>query len=415
MARLNNSSKKDGNSTGLFGKWKKGHSDKKAKNVSFAQTSPPKTNYEKKPSTKSCLNIKKYNEIDSDSDIDLVPYSKKGTARPATKSKASSQKTKVHRNEKTIGTKIYSNDTAQTTGKTNRKRDGNVAKNKKTPTSMMTPDMMETLGLVELHQEDQFRRETRKHGNASNSTVIRSPATEQTSRNKTYYDNNAINTAVIRSPATAALAQPGRSGRRTGAPRKVRTSHGKSYAESTDNESSLYFADSDSVTKTSDSATSYSSNFSSETDDEPIPRDPCPNMDYCYFADDGDDDDDDVENTKSMSIYQNLGGKSCGPMACASMVLAMPVACGLLCVDNILNTTFFDAATESYRKTPTNTSPEIMGKNTKGSAGKKAKSKQRNHRGNKAPDSDDDDEDDDWNAVCDLETFLFDNDKNATP
>lgn len=419
MVMLTNNGKKDGNSSRIFGKWKKGHNTKtQVKNVSFVQKSPP---YEKS-STKSCLNMRKYKDIDKE--IDMVPidsidpqYSKKGIARPATKSKASSlkkapDKSKALRNENTIGTKIYSVNSGETKIKTNKKSEMNVAKTNKnrnrvgtTSMCMMTPDMMDTLGLEELRQENQFRRETRKHGNASNSTEVRNPAIEQTSRNNTYYDINPGCSAVIRSPATAVLAQPSRSSRRTGSLRKERISQNKS-RQFNDNESTFQFADNDSFTRTSGSGTSYSSNFSDGTDDEPISRDPCRDMNYCYVADDGDDGGD-YENTRRMNLFRNVDGKTCSPIACVSIVLSLPVACGLLCVDNVLNTNYFDAATENYRKSPTNSLPDPMGKSKKG------KFKQRNHRGNIIPDNDNDD--DVWNTVCDLELFPSDNDKNTSP
>ena len=48
-------------------------------------------------------------------------------------------------------------------------------------------------------------------------------------------------------------------------------------------------------------------------------------------------------------------------MTCAGVALSMPVACGLLCVDNVLDTKLFETATKEIdNETSTDYKPEVL-------------------------------------------------------
>jgi len=220
--------------------------------------------------------------------------------------------------------------------------------------SMMTPDMLETLGLTELEEEDQFRYGNQNNGNGNGNA-------------NTNANTHTNTTTTIRSPATAPLAGTSRRNRtETSRERqnsksnfKNKTYHG---CDDTDNDtditSCLYFGDNDTNTKGSSESVSSSSSYSSNESYEPIPRDP--SRDDWTFVDEDDDD----ENNTCMQFYREtkttVRDLDCDFDAfnCVSMVLAMPLACGLVCIDNLLDTKFFDSAAQKYQTTNTNTNTD---------------------------------------------------------
>jgi hypothetical protein len=113
-----------------------------------------------------------------------------------------------------------------------------------------------------------------------------------------------------------------------------------------------YFADNNcAATKASSNSFSSSSTTStSEETYESFSRDPCPCSDLLY----GDNDVDDDQRTSTSSILafyrETAETANCSnPVACATMAVALPVACGLLCVDNVAGTHLFERATKSHQ------------------------------------------------------------------
>jgi len=211
----------------------------------------------------------------------------------------------------------------------------NKSKNRTSATamSMMTPDMLETLGLTEFGvDKNQSRHGSQKQGHTNNSTAI---ASEPSRRS--------------------------RDGTRTSTRERQQQQNSKKTSDDTTTSSSClyHFADDDdTITKASSSATSSSSSSSGSSSEEPIPRDPfCdPSQSNCLWNLFAEDDEDDVENNASCTQQLYRDSANCDPMTCVSMVLAMPVACGMVCIDNVLDTTLFDTATQKYHLTPTSSS-----------------------------------------------------------
>ena len=187
--------------------------------------------------------------------------------------------------------------------------------------SMMSPDMLETLGLTE------FGVDIQKQGHANNTTSTAS----QPSRRS-------------------------RDGTRTSTRERQQQQNSKMTSDDTTASSSyIYnFGDDDTTTKASSSATSSSSSGSSFED--PMPRDPfCDSsQSNCFwnFAAEDDEDDIDAENNASCTQQLYRDSANLDPMTCVGIVLAMPVACGMVCIDNVLDTTLFDSATKKYYLTP---------------------------------------------------------------
>jgi hypothetical protein len=421
MAKLKNndnnnnngsSNKKEGSSAGMFGmrdKWKKvtraaGH--KKGNTPQSSPTSPTQmqTQTQTYPTPQSpspnkkkhkrripidCLGGK--NHDDSASEVDMVSidlmrtppmHFKKKEAARITPSKFKSKSSEKNQKETSATDRIV----VRHRSSNNNSNSNNKNRISTTAISMMTPDMLETLGLTECDAKNQSRHDRKKHGHANTTT------------------------ASIRSPAISVTAAPAGSNRRD----RTRTSRkGPQISKNSDTTTAsyvYYFSDNDTNTKASSASRSSSSSCSSssETSSEPIPSDPCdPNQSDCLWTVvDEDEDDDENNNTTCMQLYRDsVAGMDCDPMTCVSMVLAMPVACGLVCIDNILDTTLFDTVTQKYyqKMTPFSSSskPEIVTndkyKDAKRSNWKKRKSKLRreNRENERHDDSDDDDDDDD--------------------
>mmetsp|Transcript_26857 Transcript_26857/g.59180 ORF Transcript_26857/g.59180 Transcript_26857/m.59180 type:complete len:480 (+) Transcript_26857:330-1769(+) len=199
--------------------------------------------------------------------------------------------------------------------------------------SMLTPDMLETLGLTEFLSEDLFRCKDTSQTNINNNNT-KSPSRTTKSRGDPVSARPRTRSARERSNAKK---------QRSGAQEFI----GDGYAGS-----SLYSASGFHTTgsSTCSATTSPYSTFSSSSSYsshsyEPVARAPGTNGDEWTFAEDEDDD----ENNPYVQCYNQVAKNDCGLLACAGMTLALPVACGLVCIDTFFDTKLFDSAVKSYR------------------------------------------------------------------
>lgn len=73
-----------------------------------------------------------------------------------------------------------------------------------------------------------------------------------------------------------------------------------------------------------------------------------------------------IDKKAVLQYYRDTSMAGCTPMTCAGVVLSMPIACGLLCVDNVLDTKLFETATQTIEKEATDDRPEeILTSNNK--------------------------------------------------
>ena len=197
---------------------------------------------------------------------------------------------------------------------------------------MMTPDMVEVLGLTESH----FR--TRKPKKISSIVATATP----------------MPIPIPSPPTTAVTRSPSRHNPFVQTPNERRASKSKISRRYSDTSSCYDVAD----TETKVSICSTTSTSSSSDSYEPVPPhpfDPCdpyiPCQDDMTFLDGHDNDGDGNETNTYMQYYRDSTVADCyDPLMCASIVLATPVACGMLCIDNVIGTNLFDPAAESFRK-----------------------------------------------------------------
>ena len=66
-----------------------------------------------------------------------------------------------------------------------------------------------------------------------------------------------------------------------------------------------------------------------------------------------------IDNKTLIQYYRDNSLAGCTPMTCAGVALSMPVACGLLCVDNVLDTDLFETATKA-NEASADDKPEVL-------------------------------------------------------
>ena len=198
--------------------------------------------------------------------------------------------------------------------------------------SFMTPDMMETVAFVEADESFKSRLEHEERAGGHGHNVVSPEPTRQSSTSTT-------------TEMKASKKKKKRLRSRLASKKK------KNDYRNNDTATCFYFADDDD-TKVSLASTCSTSSSSSDTSKETwntlsketcdetcdyITQHPCPGReDWTYIADD--------ESTSYEHFPSDRTAIDFDPQSFTGMVLTMPVACGLLLVDNILDTDFFDAA-----------------------------------------------------------------------
>ena len=264
----------------------------------------------------------------------------------------------------------------------------NVASDVPKYRSLLTPDMLEAVGLTEMNvanhhflYEDQIR------------------------------DASYINTSPIGSPTTVNVPSRKKKKKRNSTSKKKkqrRSFTSKSSNCSKERKISFgdggclsYFADNDTKTSSGDTI----STESTYSDEESYENLVSPSRDEDGSTmDEGSWQQHRSNTNPCTTCYQdNFDTPSfhCDPMASANFVLTMPFTCGLLCFDNIFDTKLFDAATASYK-------PRRLKE-----LRKPKKNYQRTYQQDTVDDDNDDEEEGWYTSVCDiLPSFSEDNHHN---
>lgn len=206
--------------------------------------------------------------------------------------------------------------------------------------SMMTPDMLETLGLTPVDENFVSRREYQDSDSsdrAGSDTFIPVPVPTR-SRSALRSRNQQVSP-----PKKNKMFE------RRAAKKKKNVSF-----KFNDTASCLYYADDDdTMTKTSMASTCTTSSSSSQSQESKETCD-CMTQDSCPVRDDWTYENADDESHSYVSFRRDGSSPiDCDPMSLPGMILTMPAAFGLLFVDNILNTNYVDAAIGEIPK-PTN-------------------------------------------------------------
>eukprot|EP00533_Pseudo-nitzschia_delicatissima_P016871 CAMPEP_0197265742 /NCGR_PEP_ID=MMETSP1432-20130617/2576_1 /TAXON_ID=44447 /ORGANISM="Pseudo-nitzschia delicatissima, Strain UNC1205" /LENGTH=370 /DNA_ID=CAMNT_0042730515 /DNA_START=179 /DNA_END=1291 /DNA_ORIENTATION=+ len=252
----------------------------------------------------------------------------------------------------------------------------------KNPDSMMTPDMLEVLGLTELHKSYQFypekpRKKETASNPASHSLHPKNAVVLQTRRKRNTEAatraRQTRNTETSRKGQTTRQSEATKQGKTTrqrqtpqGVPtsrEKQITRESKKSVRHSETASCLYYTDNDAKSLVS---TCTSSTCSSDDEYyEPMSSDPCdcdvyyPCQEDDWTFSDGTNCYDRGTNT-SKKVYQESALSSFDPVSCVGIVLTMPIACGLLCIDNVLDTNYFESASESLKTASTSDKPEFL-------------------------------------------------------
>ena len=235
--------------------------------------------------------------------------------------------------------------------------------------SMMTPDMLETLGLTEVTMNNINTNTTdvRQYTRAYTAPPPRPTNTNTYSCNTQTKKSVRIdeNRNTIQQSFAATPPQPivedqncyscgfGYNQNRIGNKHKHKRAHNLNQSCDTydgDNENTRSILFSSSSSGSSSSNDSY----------EPIPRAP----DDCDWTteDMSADEYSDVNNTL-LQYYKKAAGSDCDIASCLGMVFALPVACGLLCLDNLADTVFFGTSSQKKTKKTKSSSkslPEVL-------------------------------------------------------
>ncbi|VEU40115.1 unnamed protein product [Pseudo-nitzschia multistriata] len=222
-------------------------------------------------------------------------------------------------------------------------------------TSMMTPDMLETLGLTLVEQEaallsreDGFNFEY-THASATNGGRFGTgnengfpDATTKTTK------NTSTSTITIRK---AVRIDENRNttfqGSLPGTPVQTRqqvqdaSSNGNGHSENKDADAYRGVYGSPYGCPSTDSTSSSSSNSNSY---EPIPRDP-----EDWTVEDDLSTIEDNDNRTLLQYYKRGAGKDCDSLSCLSLACALPLACGLLCLDSLADTKLLEEAMPGSR------------------------------------------------------------------
>eukprot|EP00535_Pseudo-nitzschia_heimii_P000690 CAMPEP_0197180514 /NCGR_PEP_ID=MMETSP1423-20130617/5098_1 /TAXON_ID=476441 /ORGANISM="Pseudo-nitzschia heimii, Strain UNC1101" /LENGTH=486 /DNA_ID=CAMNT_0042630601 /DNA_START=401 /DNA_END=1861 /DNA_ORIENTATION=- len=212
-------------------------------------------------------------------------------------------------------------------------------------TSLMTPDMLDTLRVVEGDENLESRPEHQESESGRDNIVEMIPSPEPTRQSSTSTSREK----------KASKKKKGLKDRRSLKEKKKKK---KNYNVYNDTGSCFYFADDDdtkvSVAYTCSTSSSSTSDLTKATFDD-LTKETCDNFlsdetcDYIsqYPCPGKEDWKYEVADDESNSYVQFRGdytAKELDPFSFTGMILAMPVACGLLCIDNILDTDFFDVA-----------------------------------------------------------------------
>eukprot|EP00531_Pseudo-nitzschia_arenysensis_P012554 CAMPEP_0116155722 /NCGR_PEP_ID=MMETSP0329-20121206/22461_1 /TAXON_ID=697910 /ORGANISM="Pseudo-nitzschia arenysensis, Strain B593" /LENGTH=388 /DNA_ID=CAMNT_0003652779 /DNA_START=263 /DNA_END=1429 /DNA_ORIENTATION=+ len=265
--------------------------------------------------------------------------------------------------------------------------------------SMMTPDMLEVLGITEMHKaysfhpERQLKKEIaekpkKKENVASTSTPVRSSPAKKavvlTSRRNSIEAAPQEEGYTLQDKQTTreghnARREPTREGETTRerqtpreekASKERKASKKKKSVRYTDTASCMFYGGNDekSFTESIDTSSTCSSDGSYF---EPIPQDPCDPCDVYYpcqddwtFAEGYDCYYEREKKSSSKTRGDSFTIDSCDPLTVVGMVLTMPIACGLLCVDNVLDTNYFESASKALKNItsdkPISDKPEFL-------------------------------------------------------
>uniref|UniRef100_A0A7S0XL84 Uncharacterized protein n=1 Tax=Pseudo-nitzschia delicatissima TaxID=44447 RepID=A0A7S0XL84_9STRA len=255
----------------------------------------------------------------------------------------------------------------------------------KNPDSMMTPDMLEVLGLTELHKSYQFYPEKPKkketasipasHSLHPKNAVVLHPHrkrnTEAAARARQTRDTETSrkgqttrqSETTKQTPQEVPMSREKQTPREKQTAREVQPSKSKKAGRDSETSSRLYYADNDAKSLTS--ACTFSTCSSDGEYYEPMSSDPCdcdvyyPCQEDDWTFSEGTNCYDRGTNT-SKKDYQESALSSFDPVSCVGMVLTMPIACGLLCIDNVLDTNYFESASESLKTASTSDKPEFL-------------------------------------------------------
>jgi hypothetical protein len=243
-------------------------------------------------------------------------------------------------------------------------------------TSFMTPDMLDTLQVVEGDENFESQPGHQESESGQDHIVEMIPSPEPTHQRITSTSREKKGSKKKKGLKDMRSLKE-----------KEKKKKKKSYNVYTDTGTCFYFADDDDtkVSLASTCSTSSSSestkatfddlaketcdNFLSEETCHYITQHPCPRKeDWKYeVADD--------ESNSYLQFRRDSIAKELDPFSFTGMILTMPVACGLLCIDNILDTDFFDVAIGSIPN-----SSDMRDKRSKSSY-KKTRKKKRQHKG----------------------------------
>lgn len=242
-----------------------------------------------------------------------------------------------------------------------------AAKNKKNAAaaartmSMLTPDMLETLGLTEVvvkkreckYESDYDHEYEYEYTHVSAVQVTTATSATATTNRCTPKKKKSVridenrNTTIQQSfPETPPQHREALQHDSSSSYRKNKNKRSRQLNRS----SNTYDGDNDaSPGSPSGSSLSSSSESSSDNSYEPIPRAP---DDWTIEDLTADDDDNTI-----LHYYRSAAGRDCDVFSCVGMVFALPLACGLMCLDNLVDTGFF---TQNTSKTNSMSSPEVL-------------------------------------------------------
>ncbi len=245
------------------------------------------------------------------------------------------------------------------------------------PNSMMTPDMLEVLGLSEMHKAYSFHPEKprkkeidektkRKENIASTSSgkkavvlTSRRSSIEAAPQEERYISQDIQTTRREKTTRDGqnTRKEPTREGETT---REEKASIERKASKKTNSvrymntPSCLFYGDNDDKSLTESIETS--STCSDDSYYEPLPQDPFDPCDVYYpcqddwtFAEGYDCSYERENKSSSKNRCDSFTTDSCDPLALLGMVLTMPLACGLLCVDNVFDTNYFESASKTWK------------------------------------------------------------------